>query len=142
MFASHRAYSHVFRQSVLPAAALSLFFLSTPVVVMAQSVPPGLESPAARPPQVGPHGETLVGMPKFHAPAPYDIDEHTGYKEIFDGRSFNGWDADPSIWRAEDGVIVGETLEGHPKGNNYIVYRGAKTRDARYGLGSRQYSPW
>ena len=93
---------------------------------MAQSVPPALESPAARPPQVGPHGEKLLGMPKFHDPAPYDIDEHTGYKQIFDGRSLTGWDADPSIWRVEDGVMVGETLEGNPKGNNYIVYRGAQ----------------
>ncbi len=40
-------------------------------------------------------------MPKFHDPAPYDIDEHTGYKQIFDGKSFTGWDADPSIWRIE-----------------------------------------
>ncbi len=54
-------------------------------------------------------------MPKFHDPAPYDIDEHTGYKEIFDGKSFTGWDADPSIWRVEDGVMVGETLEGHQR---------------------------
>jgi hypothetical protein len=36
-------------------------------------------------------------MPKFHDPAPYDIDEHTGFKQIFDGKSFDGWDADPSI---------------------------------------------
>ena len=33
-------------------------------------------------------------MPKFHDPAPYDIDEHTGYKQIFDGKSFAGWDVD------------------------------------------------
>jgi len=68
-------------------------------------------------------------MPKFHDPAPYDIDEHTGYKQIFDAKSFTGWDADPSIWRVEGGVMVGETIEGKPKGNNYIVYRGDKTRD-------------
>jgi hypothetical protein len=68
-------------------------------------------------------------MPKFHPPAPYEIDEHTGFQQIFDGKSFTGWDADPSIWRIEDSVMVGETLEGKPKGNNYIVYRGAKARD-------------
>ncbi len=68
-------------------------------------------------------------MPKFHDPAPYDIDEHTGYQQIFDGKSFSGWDADPSIWRIEGGIMVGETLAGKPKGNNYIVYRGGKTRD-------------
>jgi hypothetical protein len=86
-------------------------------------------SPPAGPPQTGPHGEKLVGMPKFHDPAPYDINEHTGYKQIFDGNTLNGWDADTSIWRVENGIMVGETLEGKPKGNNYIVYRGDKTRD-------------
>jgi Domain of Unknown Function (DUF1080) len=95
----------------------------------AQSVPAALESPAAQPPQLGLHGEKLSGMPKFHDPAPYDIDEHSGFKQIFDGKSFTGWDADPNIWRVEDGMIVGETLENQPKGNNYIVYRGDKTRD-------------
>jgi Domain of Unknown Function (DUF1080) len=68
-------------------------------------------------------------MPMFHEPAPYDIDEHTGYQQIFDGKSLNGWDADSSIWRVENGLLVGETFEGKPKGNNYIVYRDAKTRD-------------
>jgi hypothetical protein len=68
-------------------------------------------------------------MPKFHDPAPYDIDEHSGYKQIFDGKSLAGWDADLSIWRVEDGVMVGETFEGKPRGNNYIVYRGDQTRD-------------
>ena len=91
-------------------------FSFAPAALTAQSVPPALESPAAGPPQTGPHGEKLSGMPKFHDPAPYDIDEHTGYKQIFDGKSFNGWDADPSIWRVENGVMVGETLAGQAKG--------------------------
>jgi hypothetical protein len=68
-------------------------------------------------------------MPKFHDPAPYDIDDHPGYKQIFDGKSLTGWDADPTIWRIENGVMVGETVEGKPRGNNYIVYRGEKARD-------------
>jgi hypothetical protein len=68
-------------------------------------------------------------MPKFHDPAPYDFEEHTGYKQIFDTKSLDGWDADPSIWRVDNGVMVGETLEGKPRGNNYIVYRGEKARD-------------
>jgi len=114
MSASHRCYARFVRQSLLPIAVLSAVFLTLPAALSAQSVPPALESPA-RPPETGPHGEKLLGMPKFHDPSPYDIDEHTGYKQIFDGKSFTGWDADPGIWRVEDGVMVGETLAGKPK---------------------------
>jgi hypothetical protein len=62
-------------------------------------------------------------MPKFHDPATYDVNEHTSYKQIFDGKSFAGWHADTPIWRVENGIMVGETLERKPKGNNYIVYK-------------------
>jgi hypothetical protein len=110
-------------------SVLATLLLASSALLPAQTVPPALESPPARAPQTGPNGEKLPGMPKFHDPAPYDIDEHTGYKEIFDGKTFTGWDADPSIWRIEGGIMVGETLEGKPKGNNYIVYKGDKTRD-------------
>src|SRR5579863_3343835 len=103
--------------------AASIAFAVPAATPWAQSVPSALESPPAQPPQKGPHGEMLPGMPKFHDPAPYDPNEHTGYKEIFDGKTFAGWDADPSIWRVEAGMMVGETLVGQPKGNNYIVYR-------------------
>jgi hypothetical protein len=116
--------------SLSPAAALaSCILFAAPAALLPQTVPPALESPAARPPQIGSNGEKLLGMPKFHDPAPYGMDEHTGFKQIFDGKTFIGWDADPTIWRIENGTIIGETLEGKPKGNNYIVYRADKTRD-------------
>lgn len=95
----------------------------------AQTVPSALISPPAKPPSTGSNGEVLPGSPRYHDPAPYDIDDHVGYKQIFDGKTLNQWDADPSIWRVENGLMVGETLEGRAKGNNYIVFRGAKTRD-------------
>ena len=94
----------------MPASLCARFVLSALAFAPAtlpQSVPPALESPPAGAPQVGPNGEKLIGMPKFHDPAPYDFDEHAGYKQIFDGKTFNGWDADPTIWRIEDGVMVG-----------------------------------
>ena len=129
MSASYRPGKRYVRPSLLLVAALNVAFLALPAALTAQSVPPALESPPQHPPQTGPNGEKLLGMPRFHDPAPYDINEHTGYKQIFDGKSFTGWDADPNIWRIEDGIMVGETLEGKPVGNNYIVYRGEKTRD-------------
>jgi len=129
MSAFDRFDSRFVLESILLNTALGILALVLPAAALAQSVPAALESPPARPPQMGSNGEKLIGMPKFHDPAPYDINEHTGYKQIFDGQSFKGWDADTTIWRVENGIMVGETLEGKPKGNNYIVYRGDKTRD-------------
>jgi len=111
----------------LAPALLALSFIVSSAA--AQAVPRELESPAARPPVTGPHGETFIGMPKFHEPLPYDIDAHTGYTEIFDGKSLAGWDGDTTIWRVEDGVMIGETLAEKPRGNSYIVYTDKKTKD-------------
>ncbi len=108
-------------------ASLLLFALAG--AAFGQVVPKELESPPARPPVAGPDGRQLLGMPKFHDPLPYDIDEHRGYTELFDGKSLAGWDGDPTIWRVEDGLMIGETFEGKPRGNSYIVYTAAKAKD-------------
>ena len=129
MSKSTRKHARLVLPFLISAATLSAFLFALPAKLSGQSVPPALVSPPVGPPETGSNGEKLVGMPKFHDPAPYDINEHTGYKQIFDGKSLDGWDADTSIWRVEDGIMVGETLAGKPKGNNYIVYRGDKTRD-------------
>ena len=129
MSESSHAYARLALPFLLSAAVQSVFFVALPAKLCAQAVPQALVSPPAGPPEPGPHGEKLVGMPKFHDPAPYDINEHTGYKQIFDGKTLNGWDADTSIWRIEDGIMVGETLAGKPRGNNYVVYRGDTTRN-------------
>ena len=36
-------------------------------------------------------------------------DDTEGFVPIFDGKTLSGWDGDPTFWRAENGVIVGET---------------------------------
>ena len=104
MSKSSRTYARLVLAFLMSSAAQSVFFLALPAEFSAQSVPQALVSPPAGQPETGPHGEKLVGMPKFHDPAPYDINEHTGYKQIFDGNSLNGWDADTSIWRVENGI--------------------------------------
>jgi hypothetical protein len=129
MLALNPRFVRVFRQPLPVSFALVVFLLLCGGALAAQEVPPALKSPPAGPPQTGPNGEKLIGMPKFHEPAAYNFDEHTGFKQIFDGKTLAGWDADIGIWRVEHGLIVGETLEGKPRGNNYIVYRGERTRD-------------
>ena len=49
------------------------------------------------------------------------------FKPIFDGKSLEGWDGDPKLWRVEDGAITGETTAAHPaKGNTFLIWRGGQ----------------
>ncbi|WP_228486356.1 3-keto-disaccharide hydrolase [Paludibaculum fermentans] len=59
--------------------------------------------------------------------------EESGYTQIFDGKSLNGWDVDPDFWRVEDGAIVGETKADHqPKQNIFAIWRGGKPADFEF----------
>lgn len=53
-----------------------------------------------------------------------------GWVEIFDGKTLNGWEGDPTYWRVEEGALVGEiTPETLLKQNSFIIWRGGTTRD-------------
>ena len=36
-----------------------------------------------------------------------------GFKPLFNGKNLDGWDGDPRLWKAQDGMIIGST-EGTP----------------------------
>ncbi len=49
---------------------------------------------------------------------------------MFDGKSLDGWDADPAFWRVESGAMVGETHVDHqPKQNTFSIWRGGRPAD-------------
>ena len=53
-----------------------------------------------------------------------------GFKSIFDGKSLDGWDGDPRLWRVEEGTITGETTKENPaKRNTFLIWRGGKPAD-------------
>jgi hypothetical protein len=82
--------------------------------------PPG--SPDQRPDPGGFDYTTL-----FHELQP---DDTTGFTEIFDGKTLNGWEGDPQLWRVEDGAIVAEsTAERVVKQNTFLIWRGDVLRD-------------
>lgn len=57
------------------------------------------------------------------------VDE-SEFKPIFDGRSLNGWDGDPTYWRVENGAIVGEvTKETTLQRNSFLIWRGGSPAD-------------
>jgi hypothetical protein len=36
------------------------------------------------------------------------LEDKDGYKQIFDGKTLDGWEYDPAYWRVESGTLVGE----------------------------------
>jgi hypothetical protein len=61
---------------------------------------------------------------------PIAFDDHTGFRQIFDGKSLTGWDGDPLLWRVEGGAIVGETTAAAPlKQNTFLIWRGGEPAD-------------
>lgn len=57
-------------------------------------------------------------------------DDNTGFVEIFNGQSLDGWDGDPRYWRVEDGLIVGEsTPENRVERNTFLIWRGGEVGD-------------
>jgi hypothetical protein len=56
--------------------------------------------------------------------------EESGFRQIFDGKSFASWDCDPDFWRVENGVMIGETAADHqPKQNIFCIWKGGAPGD-------------
>lgn len=65
-------------------------------------------------------------------PETVPLDDRTGFESIFDGSTLTGWNGDPDFWRAENGVIVGETsLEDYRmnSANSGVQYRSVALAD-------------
>ena len=56
--------------------------------------------------------------------------EETGFTQIFDGKSLEGWDCDSNFWKVENGEIIGETQADHqPPQNIFCIWKGGKPAD-------------
>ena len=59
--------------------------------------------------------------------------EETGFQQIFNGKSLDGWDCDTSFWRVERGVMIGETKPDHqPKQNIFCIWKGGDPADFEF----------
>ncbi|MDR3110390.1 MAG: DUF1080 domain-containing protein [Planctomycetaceae bacterium] len=55
------------------------------------------------------------------------VAQDTDFKPLFNGKDLTGWEGNPKLWRAEDGMIVGQTgSEGDTKltYNTFLIYKG------------------
>ena len=50
-----------------------------------------------------------------------------GFVSIFDGKTLNNWEGDPTYWRVENGNLVGEiTPQTLLKTNSFIIWKGGE----------------
>lgn len=49
--------------------------------------------------------------------------DQQGWREMFNGRTLEGWDGDPRFWRVEDGVITGSTDKESAAENTFLIYK-------------------
>ena len=91
------------------------------LVIVAASTQLPAQQPTAKP---------TPAPSRFHEPTPFDFDDHTGFVQIFDGKTLAGWDGDPAMWRVEDGALIGEAPAGPRPPNTYISYHGTGPTDA------------
>lgn len=53
-----------------------------------------------------------------------------GYVQIFDGKTLDGWEGDPTYWRVEEGKLVGEVTPATILSrNSFIIWRGKIVKD-------------
>ena len=75
----------------------------------------------------------LVGLLLLTSVALMGADEKKdaeGFVAIFDGKSLDGWDGNPELWRVEEGAIVGQTTKEKPtKGNTFLIWKGGEVGD-------------
>lgn len=56
--------------------------------------------------------------------------DEPGFESIFDGKTLQGWDGDPNVWRVEGGAIVGEVKpELNLKTNSFLIWRDGAPSD-------------
>jgi len=68
--------------------------------------------------------------------------DSAGFRSLFDGKTLDGWDGDPKIWRVEDGCITGQTTKENPAPyNTFLIWRGGKPGDFQLKIEFRMPNP-
>ncbi|MES1224074.1 MAG: DUF1080 domain-containing protein [Bacteroidota bacterium] len=62
-----------------------------------------------------------------------DSTDKDGFMQIFDGKTFNGWEGDTSVWRIDSSSFIGEvTPTKQIKTNTFLIWRAQKPSDFEF----------
>jgi hypothetical protein len=118
------------------AACLALITMSSALLAQAPGGPgaapagqPGAGGPGGPGGRGGPGGPGGAGGGGRGGMAPFDFNDHTGYTQIFDGKSMDGWDYPPTVYRVEDGAIVAGYDPNMSTGTTFATYTKAEPAD-------------
>jgi 3-keto-disaccharide hydrolase len=62
-------------------------------------------------------------------PEPIAYKDVTGWTQIFDGKTLDGWDGNPAVWSVDNGAITAESTAERRVGTTYIIWRGGEPSD-------------
>ena len=93
----------------------------------APAAPAATTHPSAPPPGSPLPGSRCLGCGT--APEPIDYSDHTGWIQIFDGKTLTHWDGNPEVWKVEDGAITAENWPERRVGTTYMIWRGGEPGD-------------
>jgi len=61
---------------------------------------------------------------------PADKAAPEGFVSLFDGKTLNGWDGDPTYWSVQDGCLTGISTPEHPiKYNTFLIWKDGEIAD-------------
>jgi hypothetical protein len=60
--------------------------------------------------------------------APYDFNEHQGWRQMFDGSTLKGWDGPMDVWHVEEGAITAKD----PEGSVYLFWGGGMLKNFEF----------
>jgi Domain of Unknown Function (DUF1080) len=77
----------------------------------------------------GPH-QAQTYVPKQSDRPEAVAGDEPGFQPIFDGKTLDGWEGNPTYWRVEEGSLVGEITPATViKSNTFIIWRGGRPKD-------------
>ena len=91
-------------------ASLLAFSSISAIATEQQAASGGQQAPTEKPAAGGGErqGRGQGGGGRGPGTTPLNLDDRSGFSPIFDGTMKN-WDGDPALWKAENGMLVGET---------------------------------